>query len=219
MSDFSIKVNIRKRIGKEESKKLRREGIIPGIIYGSGENTIPIKVNNKELLDLLRKIPSESTVLNIDVEGDQKMAIIQDMQMHPLHGIPTHVDFRIVHKGETVKVTVPIVLEGEAIGVKEGGLLEQIIHDIDIETTPMNIPEKVVFDITNMKVGDKIYVKDLEIGDAKILHNIENVVAEVVIPHVHVEEVEEEVEEEEGEVKEPEVINEKKEEGEEKPGK
>ncbi|NIA22636.1 MAG: 50S ribosomal protein L25 [Proteobacteria bacterium] len=211
MNEFGIKVNIRKRMGKEEAKKLRREGIIPGIIYGSGEETIPIKVDNKTLLDLLRKIPSESTVINLDVEGKSKMGIIQDIQIHPLHGVPTHIDFRIVHKGETVKVTVPIVLEGTAVGIKEGGLLGQIIYDIDIETTPMNMPGKIVCDITDMKVGDKIYVKDLEVGDAKVLHNLDNVVAEVVIPHVQVEEVPEE-EVEEGEVQEPEVINEKKEE-------
>ncbi|MCD6245770.1 50S ribosomal protein L25 [candidate division WOR-3 bacterium] len=211
MNEFSIKLNIRKRMGKEEAKKLRREGIIPGIVYGAGEETIPIKMDNKSLLNLLRKIPSESTVINLDIEGENKMGIIQDMQTHPLYGIPTHVDFRIVHKGETVKVTVPVVLEGVAAGVKEGGLLEQVIYDIDIETTPMNMPEKIVCDVTDMKVGDKIYVKDLEVGEAKILHNLENVIAEVVVPHVHVEEVpEEEVEEEE--IQEPEVINEKKEE-------
>ncbi len=208
MNEFSITTDIRKEKGKQGTKRLRNSNITPGIIYGRGEKTKLIEMDSKKLTDLLREIPSESTVINLKIKGKSHMAIIQELQIHPLKGTPVHIDFRLIHKGETVRVTVPISLEGIAHGVKEGGMLEQIIHDIDIETIPSKIPERIIYDITNMNVGEKIYIKDLDCGDAKIDRSMNNVVAEIVIPHVQVEE-EEKIEEE---VVEPEVITEKKEE-------
>ncbi|MCK4544468.1 50S ribosomal protein L25 [candidate division WOR-3 bacterium] len=208
MNEFSIKADIRKEKGKQGSKRLRSSNITPGIIYGRGEKTKLIEIDSKKLTDLLREIPSESTVINLKIKTKSYMTIIQELQNHPLKGTPVHIDFRLIHKGETVRVTVPISLEGIAQGVKEGGMLEQIIHDIDIETIPSKIPERIIYNITNMNVGEKIYVKDLDFGDVKVDRGMDNVVAEIVIPHVKVEE-EPEIEEE---AVEPEVITEKKEE-------
>ena len=208
MNEFNIKADIRKEKGKQGIKRLRNSNIIPGVIYGRGEKTKLIKIDSKKLTDLLREIPSESTVINLKIKTKSYMTIIQELQKHPLKGTPVHIDFRLIHKGETIKVTVPIFLEGIAQGIKEGGMLEQIIYDINIETIPSKIPERIVYDITNMNVGEKIYVKDLDFGDVKVDRGMDNVIAEIVIPHVKVEE-EEEIEEE---AVEPEVITEKKEE-------
>ena len=131
--------------GTSASKRLRREGIVPGVIYGSSQREYMIQLNSKSFFDLARKQASHNFLVNLEIEGAEeksKLAIVQDIQRDPLSGSLIHIDFRAVSETETINATVPIELVGEPVGVKSGGLLEQTIHEIEIFCRPGDLARK-----------------------------------------------------------------------------
>ncbi len=199
-----LRVEYRNELGKSAVRKLRAAGYLPGVIYGAGEETAHIKFNAKEFEHLWHKIHGESVVINlIFPDGTQKMGVIQEIARHPVTGKMLHADFHILHKGEKVEVTVPIITVGTAKGVKMGGILEHIIREIDIKTTPDNIPPHIEVDVSSLGIGDSIHVKDLKLEGIEIDEDPEEVIVTVLAPRKGVEEVvEEEAVEEEAEAEE-----------------
>lgn len=211
MKQLKITSIARDRLGKESSKKERKEGLLPAVIYGR-QFSLPVVLPFVSL-KVLRSINfSETSILEMTVDGyegkDNKFpVIIKDVQYHPLTEEPIHMDFVKVSLEEKIRVNVSVVLKGECPGVKEGGILEQMLWEIELESLPLNIPEKIELDVSSMKIGDSIHVKDLSLAEGiKILESPDETIVTVVAKH------EEVVEEEAGiepATAEPEVIKEK----------
>lgn len=217
-----IKAEIRKEIGKQAAKKLRKEEKIPAVLYGHKEKTIPIWVALEDLRMLFKNLKSESETFTLDVEG-KKRVIIKDIQRDPITSTLLHIDFQHLRRGEKIKAKVPVVLEGEAIGVEQGGIIEHILREVTVEALPSDIPSNFTLDITDLKIGSSLHIKDIDSGKAKILEEPERTIVTILPPKVKKEEeivakevFEEEVVEAEEEEGEKEEEKEKEKEAEEK---
>jgi large subunit ribosomal protein L25 len=150
--------------GSTASKRLRRAGLVPAVIYGGNADAL-IQLDAKSFMDLSRK-HSANFLVNIEVNGSgeqSKLAIVQDIQRNPLNGSLIHVDFRAVTENDTIHAVVPIELQGEPVGVKAGGLLEQLVHEIEIHCRPSDLPEKIVNDVDSIGLGQTLKVADLNL--------------------------------------------------------
>lgn len=186
----------RKLFKKGPAGRLRREGKIPAVIYGHNK-PVHISVGAKEFDSKFHTI-SENTLITIIVEDKEYEVLVKDSQENMMMGKITHIDFFEVERGKTLKTRIPVYLTGTSVGVKEGGMLEQHLHEIDIECLPKDIPEKIEVDISNLALGEAIHVSDLEVSETvKILNTLEQSI--VGVTTVKEEEVEEEEELEEGE--------------------
>ncbi len=150
--------------GTTASKRLRREGTVPAIVYGSKQDNYAIQVDEKEFFDILRRQASASFLVNLEIAGAKekhKLAFVQDIQKNALSGKLIHVDFRAVSEKENIHAVIPISLEGEAAGVKEGGLLEHLLHSLEIECLPADLPERVTCNVEDLDIGDSVRVGDI----------------------------------------------------------
>jgi large subunit ribosomal protein L25 len=148
--------------GTTASKRLRRAGVVPAVIYGDKSEAL-IQLDGKSFTDLARK-HSANFLVNIEISGDKsKLAIVQDIQRNPLNGSLIHVDFRAVTENDTIHAVVPIELHGEPVGVKAGGLLEQLVHEIEIQCRPSDLPEKIINDVEAIELGHTLKVADLNL--------------------------------------------------------
>ncbi|MCD6396659.1 MAG: 50S ribosomal protein L25 [Spirochaetaceae bacterium] len=185
----------RKLFKKGPAARLRREGKIPAVIYGHNK-PVHISVGEKEFDSKFHTI-SENTLITIIVDDKEYEVLVKDSQENMMMGKITHIDFFEVERGKTLKTRIPVYLIGTSVGVKEGGMLEQHLHEIDIECLPKDIPEKIEVDISNLKLGEAIHVSALELSeDVKILNTMEqSVVGVTTVKEEEEEEVEEEMEE------------------------
>ncbi len=154
--------------GTTASKRLRREGTVPAIVYGSKQDNYAIQVNEKEFFDILKRQSSASFLVNLEIAGAKeknKLAFVQDIQRNALSGNLIHVDFRAVSEKENIHAVIPVSLEGESVGVKEGGLLEHLLHSLEIECLPADLPERVTCNVEDLKIGDSVKVGDIEFPD------------------------------------------------------
>lgn len=160
----SLKVEKREVKGTRPSGRLRRTGVVPAVIYGSGQTDALIQVDAKIFQDLARK-HSHNFLVNLEVSGEKsKLAIVQDIQRNPLNGALIHVDFRAVSESDVIHAAVPIELHGEPTGVKNGGgLLEQLVHEIEIFCRPSDLPETLVNNVEGLEVGQALKVSDLNL--------------------------------------------------------
>ncbi|MCP4652738.1 MAG: 50S ribosomal protein L25 [Candidatus Omnitrophica bacterium] len=212
MEKIKMETVLRERIGKEGAKKVRQAGNVPGVVYGMDTN-ISIQISVANLKQLRAVNFSESAIIDMEISGLKKKekasVLVKDVQYHPLTEEVIHIDFLKVSLDEVVKVHVPLLITGDSPSVKEGGTLEQIHRDIEVECLPLDIPQNIEVDVSNLTVGHSIHIGDLKIADnIKVITPLEETVVTVVIK-------EEEKEEEEGvpeeaPLGEPEVIKEKK---------
>lgn len=159
----TLQVEKREVSGTSAANRLRRTGIVPGVIYGSGNEGSLVQLDARTFSDLARK-HSANFLVNIEVGGEKpKLAIVQDVQRNPLNGGLIHVDFRAVSENDTIHAVVPIELHGEPAGVKQGGLLEQLVHEIEIHCRPSDLPEKITNDVEALGVGDTLKVGNLNL--------------------------------------------------------
>jgi len=185
----------RKLFKKGPAGRLRREGKIPAVIYGHNK-PVHIAVDQREFDSKFHTI-SENTLITIIVEDKEYEVLVKDSQENMMVGKITHIDFFEVERGKTLKTRIPVYLTGTSVGVKEGGMLEQHLHEIDIECLPKDIPEKIEVDISGLQLGEAIHVSDLELSEAvKILNTMEqSVVGVTTVKEEVVEEEDEEMEE------------------------
>jgi large subunit ribosomal protein L25 len=214
MDFVELKANLRKEKGKEQNKRLRNSGMVPGVVYRKGEETLSLKIDSKNLSKVLHTEAGENVIIKLFVEGDKKkkerIVVIKEIQRNPVKDALVHLDLNEISLTETLKVKVPIVSKGEAVGVKqEGGVLQHVMWEVEVECLPTNIPDKIEVDITNLKIGGTLSIKDMLPSEGvKILADPESIVFSVE----HVKVVEEVVATPaEGEALEPELIREKKE--------
>lgn len=188
MKSVSISAAKRVDLGKKEAKLSRAAGNIPCVIYGGKTNQhFTVKEN---ALNNLVYTPNVYSVA-IDIEGTSINALIKDIQFHPVTDRILHIDFIELVPGQAVNTLIPIVFEGSSIGVRNGGKLRKTLRKLSIRSTPENLPDNVTIDITPMKIGDKVYVKDLDVTNFDILTAGSSVVVAVKTARGVVEEEEE----------------------------
>ncbi len=162
MVHFKLVASKREEIGSRPSGRLRRSGWIPGVVYGPGFESVPIKVNEGELLRIVRATIGETAIVELDLEGKKLLCFVQEVQRHPVTGRVIHVDFMVLPEHEVVEVKVPVKLVGEAVGVKRGGVLDFITHELWVKATPDKIPSHIEVDVSQLDVGDVVHVRDLK---------------------------------------------------------
>jgi len=152
--------NARQVGGKRHARRLRREGKVPGVIYGHKQPPQHVAVGLEDLEEVLEH---GSHVIELEVDGDKHPVLIRDVQLDPLGQVPLHVDFLRVDLNERVQVGVPLEFRGTPAGLHEGGLFEEHLVDLEIETLATQIPESIRVNVTPLKVGDFLHVSDLEL--------------------------------------------------------
>jgi len=200
MGDILLKAQVREKTGKEVSRKMRAQGLIPAILYGPSTPPIPLVVNPIAVLKVLEKEQSASSFLDLEITDGKtsqvKKALIKDVDFHPATDQLMHVDFYEITVGKELTLEVPIVIVGKAKGVEKGGVLEQNLRELTISCLPKLVPSHIEIDVANLDIGDSIHVADISVAEGIKIENDPQVpVITLVAPEE--EEVKAEVEEEE----------------------
>ncbi len=176
-----LKVELRNSRGKLNNRRLRRGGMVPAVLYGHGLENVSLAVPSSQLDAALRH---GSRLVSL-TGGVQESAFIRDLQWDTWGTHVLHVDFTRISLHEKVEVQVPLELRGEAPGVREGGVVEQLVHEVHIECPAGSIPEKLTVNINSLKLGENILMSALELpADAKFLEDTEAIVVQCVVPAV-----------------------------------
>jgi len=197
---MDIKLKAQNREKGIKASGLRAKRIIPAILYNHGK-TDHIQVDEKEFTRLVYvQGISESTLISLDVEGKEEIAFIKDYQIHPVTDAILHVDFFRITYGEKIKTNVPIHLEGKPKGVKEGGVIETFLHEIEIETLPKDLKDSIKVDISHLELGDSLHLADLIIPEGNTIVTEGNpTICQVSVPAAMISEENTEEKETEGE--------------------
>ncbi|MDP8216353.1 MAG: 50S ribosomal protein L25 [Candidatus Kaelpia imicola] len=216
MEKLRIEVKKRDGIGKKYVKGIRKNGLIPAILYKKGL-AMPLELKETDLIHLFHEAHSENLVAELCIlsgkDKEVKTAILKDVEHDVIKGSIIHVDFQEISLDEVIKIKVPVEVKGEPVGVKEdGGILDHLLWEVEIECKAAKVPSKIEVRVDDLNIGDAIHLADLEFPQGvKAIGDSEQVVAHVVAPREII--IEEEVESDIA--AEPEVIGEKKEESEE----
>ena len=220
MAVIALNGTRRERLGKGGARTARREGKIPAVLYGHGEEPVAVTIAAREFDLAVRAHKGGNPLVNLMVGGGEFTALIRDVQYDPMTHDILHLDFQHISLTETIEVKVNVHLLGTPTGVKDGGgILETILREIEVRCLPTAIPASIDVDVTALNIGDSIHVRDLSVPNVTILNDADATVATVVPPTV-MEEKPVEAEAVEG-AAEPEVITKgkKDEEGAEEEGK
>ncbi len=167
MNRVSMKAKKRPIKTKSFLKQLRNKGNIPGVIYGKHiKESIPVYVNRSEFVKFLHHHHWENTIIDLEVEEEDGskesyVVLVQEISHNPVSDEISHIDFHHISMTEKIHLRVPVVGVGEAIGIRKGGVLEQMVWEIDIECLPTNIPEEIKVDISNLDIGDSVHVSQV----------------------------------------------------------
>ena len=165
---MEITLNLRTRhdSGKGIARRLRRAGRVPGVIYGGGGKPVLVSMEALEALRLFQSISVENTVLNLMVDERQaERALVREVQAHPYRTELLHVDFLRVQRGVAIEVNVPVHVIGVPAGVREGGILEHVVHDITVRCIPSRIPAAIELEVGELDTGDVLRARDLEMPE------------------------------------------------------
>ena len=221
MEKIILKADVRGETGKRIAKDLRNKGLVPANVYKSGKAATSLTVSDRELAGVLRTKAGENVLITLKISGASESAakdrtvLIKEIQRHPVRDNILHVDFNEISLTEMLKVNVPLVARGEPVGVKiDGGLLEHVLRELSVECLPTDIPAKIEVDVSALKVGDHIIVKDIKVSEGvKVLNDPELIALIVKAPKVEAPK-----EEAVAGSEEPELIRKKKEEEEKEGG-
>jgi len=217
MAEVNLAVEKRETKGKGPAKKLRSAGKIPAVIYGQGEESLSLTLDGKAFHAILHSHHGENVIFEIQIPGRKTglKAILREVQHEPVTGEILHIDFQHISMTKKITVQVPVLLVGTPDGVRnKGGILEHILHEVEVECLPGDIPEHIEVDVTQLDVGDSIHVSDIPVTKVKILTDPERSIATVVPPTIIKAPVEKEELEEEL-IEEPELVEKEHKEGEE----
>jgi large subunit ribosomal protein L25 len=187
----ALTAHTRKRSGSGALNSLRREGLIPGVVYGKTQESFNVRLNRREVETLLHKTASEQILVNLTIEDlkETKLALIQDVQHNPLTGHITHLDFHAIREDEIIHANVPLDLIGEPVGVKSGGgLLEHLFHTLAIKCLPKDLPESIQADVSGLELNAALHLRDVKLPEGvKAVASGDVIVAMVSEPKVVVE--------------------------------
>ena len=208
------KLSIKKRNvqGSSSSRRMRTEGVLPGIMYGSDDEPNPVEMSLHQVEQILKNHNSDTLLIEVDLENEGSTRVLmKEVQYHPVTSSILHVDLQRVVAGKPIQVDIAVELKGEPEGVKSGGLLDHITHTISIECLPKDMITSVEVDISNLEIGNTLSVSDIKLpSQIKILSDENLLIVSVNAPKVN-----DSVDAEDSEAEassEPEVINEKTEE-------
>jgi large subunit ribosomal protein L25 len=168
-------------LGSAEARRLRRQGVVPGVLYGR-EAPISISIAERDLRAALTTRGGLNAVLDVVVEGGKThSSVLKEYQQDPVRGLITHVDLQEVRLDQPIHATVPLELHGEPVGVKEGGILSQVTNELNVEALPMEVPEHLEIDISGMKIGDTLRLSALPLTEGvTLLDDLEQTVLATV---------------------------------------
>jgi large subunit ribosomal protein L25 len=169
--------------GKGVARKLRAAGRVPAVLYGQGSETVSLSVDAHEMSRVLHSGAGSNVLLDLVVDGKEHLVIPRQIQRNHIRNTLIHVDFLAVSRTQTITVDVPVHEVGEAIGVKEGGVVEHHLRDLRIESLPQDVPDHIEVDISDLAIGDMIHVSDIvPPAGVTILSNPEDAVLSVITP-------------------------------------
>src|SRR6266498_4811575 len=158
-----LQVKERERRGSADARRLRKEGLIPAVLYGNGKQSYAIAIPERELRRVLTGAGGLHAILDVVLEGQNTThaSILKDYQQDPIRGHISHVDLQEVRLDQTIQASVTVQLVGEPAGAKEGGVLSQVQREVNVEALPMEIPEHIDLDVSGMAIGDTLRLVDL----------------------------------------------------------
>ncbi len=167
MNQTVVTASTGRELGSRPARRLRAEGQLPGVIYGRDQDPIAVTVAYAELRDALKNESGLNTVLTLDLDGDgTETVIVRAVQRDPIKRMVTHADFLRVDPNVPIKVKVPITIRGEATAVlNAGGMIEQNMFELEVEVSPMNIPDAVYADVSEMSLDSRVAVRDVDLPD------------------------------------------------------
>jgi large subunit ribosomal protein L25 len=167
---MTIEVQPRQETGKNANRRSRAAGKIPAVVYGGGKESVSIEVNRKTLLDMMKGHSGENPIFLLKLGDKDRHAMIRNMQVHPISRQVIHIDFQRVLLDQKVRVAVPVELIGTAFGVKtEGGMIDFVNREVHVECLPGQIPKHFEVDVTEMRVGEHVEAKDLQLPEGVVL--------------------------------------------------
>lgn len=174
---ITITANKRDLLGTANARRLRREGLIPVNVYSRGEEAKSLVISEAEASKA--HYHNGLITLNYVDAGSSESAVLKEVQIHPLSNKILHMDFHAVKADEMIKSVVPVVLEGEAVGLRQGGQVEQVLHELEVESLPANIPEVITVDVSALELNQALHV-----GDLKLAEGVKAVAdAELIVAH------------------------------------
>jgi large subunit ribosomal protein L25 len=184
MPEIVVPAQKRAETGKNVNRRLRVQGHIPGVVYGRKTDPVSVLVSPKEIGAILRSASGENTLFDLDLEGTRRKVILKEYQVEPIKGRLLHADFYEVALDQLLQVNVHVEVTGVPVGVKvQGGVLDFVTRELEIECLPTDIPEKVVVDVSELEIGKHLRVSDLRLADnLKMLTEPEVVIVHVVAP-------------------------------------
>lgn len=191
MKRVDLTVSERSQFGSPESRRLRRQGAIPGVLYGGGNESIPLSVDEKELRHAIGH-ERGSVIMNLTFEGQKKahLAMLKDHQSDPVTGKLLHLDFLEIKMDQPIDSVVHVELIGQAIGLRDGGIMDHALRELHIRSLPTSIPPAIECNVEGLGIGDSIHVSDLTAPEGvEILDDPEAMVASMLAPRIAVEEV------------------------------
>jgi len=185
MSEYKLAAEHRSDAGKGAARRLRAAGRVPAVLYGHGSDPRHLSVDAREFGHALRTDAGANVLIELQVGRTRHLALAKEVQRHPVRGSFIHVDFLMVRRGEKVHVSVPVHLVGEAPGVREGGITDQDLYQLNVEAEVTHVPEVIEADISGLGIGDVLRVGDLKApAEATILDDPEASVVSIVAPTV-----------------------------------
>jgi large subunit ribosomal protein L25 len=161
-----LEAQARKPGTKNEARRVRREGKIPAVVYGAGKDSLPVSVDPRVVIRILNSESGHNTIFDLTLDGEKTKAMIVDWQYEPIKGRLLHIDLKRIALDKVLTVSVPIELRGEAEGVKtQGGILEQMLREVEIECLPADIPSHIELDVSQLTFGKVLRVSDLPHSD------------------------------------------------------
>ena len=193
-----MKINAEKRkAGKKATKEIRKNNKIPAILYGGGSESIPLQVDYSDFYHYYKESLGHQSFVFIKIGRKEHRCLVRDMQIDPATREITHLDFQEVTAGQKIDVEVPIITLGDAPGVKEGGIVESGVRDLQIRCLPKDLPEEIEIDVSELHIGDSIHIEDIQekYPDVDFLQPGNLTLVSVLVPKMEIEKPEEEEEE------------------------
>jgi large subunit ribosomal protein L25 len=171
MQQKQMNIELRTKTGTGASRRLRNADMVPGVVYGKGVDPITVTIKNRDLQDAISGAGGQNNLITLIGAGslDQNIAIVADIQRDPIKRTFKHVDLHRINPNEKIRITVPVVLKGTAIGVKEGGLIDLAHHELHVECLPGNIPDGIIIDVTDLKIAHSIHVSEIQLPEGIVI--------------------------------------------------
>ena len=188
MSEILVQGSKRALSTKGVVNQLRRDGNVPGIYYTKGVEPIPVYVSEKALKPIV--FTSETHIINLKIgDGEELKSILKNVKFDPVTDRVVHFDLLGISADQEIEIEVPLLFEGQAKGVKEGGVVQQTLHKLSVSCLPANIPDHIAINISDLALGDSVHIRDLNVENVRFIQHPEVIIVSVVVPRAAVETV------------------------------